>query len=131
VTEDGQHYSLDSATRFTILLGAWQLADARRAFLPAAFETRCFRRPPCTPSANTRLIILLSHPESIWTDADAGPLPAIDFLQSGMCTECALPASRNWETRRAAIWQDLPSYFSLPPWDELIEATHDRANAEE
>lgn len=41
--------------------------------------------------------------------------------ENGLCQPCILTCRDEHNSGRAEIWENLPSYFSLPPWDQLLE----------
>lgn len=38
----------------------------------------------------------------------------------GLCHKCSIGAQTEYEAGRERLWEKLPSYFGLPPWNELL-----------
>jgi hypothetical protein len=46
-----------------------------------------------------------------------------DVAALGLCALCAERAFRARRTGRQRVWDELPVYFGLPPWDKISQAT--------
>jgi hypothetical protein len=44
----------------------------------------------------------------------------VDWNQFRVCEKCRICAKSSYETARQEVWTDLPSYFNLPPWEDLL-----------
>jgi hypothetical protein len=58
-------------------------------------------------------------------DASAA-LEPWDVAALGLCALCAERAFRARRTGRQRVWDELPVYFGLPPWDKISQATDER-----
>ncbi|KAJ7729089.1 hypothetical protein DFH07DRAFT_850509 [Mycena maculata] len=54
---------------------------------------------------------------SLW--ALCGPTVELDTTVKQLCHSCATYARESMESGRKKIWDELPSFFDLPPWSEL------------
>ena len=43
------------------------------------------------------------------------------WSRSSLCTNCDVFLEEAYDTARQLIWDELPRYFGLPPWDELVD----------
>lgn len=57
------------------------------------------------PKLQTKVKLALAP----WVDSDA----------EGLCDQCTEVAKDVFETGRRVIWDNLPSYFDLPKWEDL------------
>ncbi|KAJ7495407.1 hypothetical protein FB451DRAFT_1077050 [Mycena latifolia] len=54
-----------------------------------------------------------------------------DWRAVGLCAECTTTSIALFCSERAALWDNLPSFFDLPPWEELLEGESTVSTPEE
>lgn len=86
----------------------------------------CFRKRDCNLIRKQLLIDNLIITQQVWG------LDVYDkhYWALGLCTMCALQAVQGVHHGRQAMWQDLPSYFGLDPWDVLIASKPDNLDTQ-
>jgi hypothetical protein len=47
----------------------------------------------------------------------------VKWSHSQLCGYCLSQAKEDYTKARQKLWDDLPSYFSLPPWDQLLQTS--------
>ena len=102
----------------TVLRGQARLeADEVRLVKEVALKDctswgRCLRKSP----AGRVLIFDWIHPE---TATQSGILEREDSLGSEYCSRCLQAFQQELSKAKKDTWESLPSYFGLPPWDEI------------
>lgn len=74
----------------------------------------CVSRARCT-KARARILYSMSHPISL-----CNPF-SLFVWEMVMCVNCTIISKVQHEKGRTNIWNDLPSFFGLPGWDELLK----------
>jgi len=80
----------------------------------------------CVAKSMLQCRIAVGHIASqIWhEDVADEPILHMEWLSEhtsevGLCVGCAKTAERRFKESREKLWALLPSYFGLPPWEEL------------
>ena len=100
----------------TVLRGQARLkVDEVQLARKVAFEDctgwgQCLRKSP----AGRGLIFDWIHPEEV---TQGGILERGDFQGSGHCSQCSQAFQQELSKAKKDTWENLPSYFSLPPWN--------------
>jgi hypothetical protein len=119
--EDGTIYTVSPEDSDLCLSGAWKLAERRRQDFHEAFKART--RPACSDSNCLRDLLHKTHNEPPPTTSS---LPALYVLAENfllpwrLCAQCVSEVKPVWTEAVGAMWRDLPSYFDLPPWEQLL-----------
>ncbi|KAJ7148539.1 hypothetical protein C8R43DRAFT_1108075 [Mycena crocata] len=83
-------------------------------------NTECHDWPECN-----RIRLQYVHDMDIWQNMhwtlDAWPRTGEDIGNLGMCEDCTTEAEAMYATARQAFWDQLPTMFGLPGWEELEE----------
>ena len=58
------------------------------------------------------------HPE---VTTRGGILERGDILGLGYCSQCSQAAQKELLDAKKDTWEDLPSYFGLPPWEDTVD----------
>jgi hypothetical protein len=118
--KDGTLYTVSPEDSDLCLSGAWKFAERRRQIFHSVYKTHTTCH---TEGCDHHALRLLENPQFL---ADLDPMPAADlfmkdFLQLWeLCARCESVLGPAWEEAVTAAWRDLPSYFDLPPWEELL-----------
>jgi hypothetical protein len=133
--EDGSRVELSWAFKSLCLLGRGKIFFAVRANIYPLFErfragvikTKCLRNGSCKTSipalikgldANTDMaaqnLLKPARTAMIWT---------LDGCRPVFCTRCHDSLEPLYNQQCALIWEKLPSYFDLPPWEELSQTS--------
>ncbi|KAJ7150720.1 hypothetical protein C8R46DRAFT_1198262 [Mycena filopes] len=98
--------------------GTQRLHDALTPLSTCESSTAC-------DSAKFRF--LKHRADAHWHFVAQDPLPGINFhftreeLTARLCDACAAQAGRNYTSKRAEIWDELPDNCGLEGWDVLLE----------
>jgi hypothetical protein len=118
-TEDGTVYTVSPEDSELCSTGAWKLSELRRHILHAAFTTRTgCQSEGCGYNKFRRM------DEPQWTTTI--PMPASTLFMKtfircwGFCAQCKSVVEPAWEEAVSLVWQDLPTFFDLPSWEELL-----------
>ena len=66
-----------------------------------------------TPASRTQVFNWI-HPKATTRN---GILERVSFTGSGFCSQCLKTFAEGLSEAKADTWENLPSYFGLPPWD--------------
>ncbi|EAU80923.2 hypothetical protein CC1G_03099 [Coprinopsis cinerea okayama7 len=91
---------------------------------PKQIPTQGCKRPayktaeePCT-SVRARLLAEIAHPKMslvTWIEGSRN----CEKWHSALCQSCFEHSIRQLKQGRLKLWEELPTYFGLPPWDQL------------
>jgi hypothetical protein len=122
-SHQGQYYRLSPADQRLCVLAREKLRFAFRTrnlrFVKARkVSEQCTSRKQCQ-AACAATYVKTMEPKS-W-DWDFPPVFGnwkLKFKTCGLCEFCAGAFEESYEESRAQMWDELPSYFDLPPWSE-------------
>jgi hypothetical protein len=125
VTEDGRRYCTDAATYRVCMEAGWYLMERRQENLSRAVEFECL--DPSVPCRLQDFALYLSqclrknprNLDNVWL-LEAGVGRDWWFSTFDLCAECAGKAEELWEEGRVKTWDELPKFYGLAPWDELL-----------
>lgn len=127
LTREGVHYRLVEANRRAIFVGRPKLSHAARSrtqsffFYPRDPDVKCL-----APNRCSEFCRIYSSMFDEKDDPFMNPFHRMNWkaIRSTCCTSCAT----NWEAahdkQSLLVWQELPSYFDLPLWPDLIQLSH-------
>ncbi|KAF7297722.1 BTB domain-containing protein [Mycena kentingensis (nom. inval.)] len=81
-------------------------------------STTCAQPAMCRSTAQRHLLSCLKEVSLVAAVVDEW---YIGWEASDFCPDCAAEAKQVFEQTRAECWDKLPSYFALPPWDDLLK----------
>ncbi|EKM52527.1 uncharacterized protein PHACADRAFT_126407 [Phanerochaete carnosa HHB-10118-sp] len=124
---NGEHYTLVDANRRAVFFGRLRLSHAARSRTQAFFFYPRTPNPPALKcSAPERCNEFCRIYSSVFDEKEdpwMNPFYRLNWkaIRSTCCVNCA----SGWEVHHAEashqVWQEMPSYFDLSPWTELIE----------
>jgi hypothetical protein len=119
-SEDGRFYGVDADTKFQCVKAGWAMETERMVFLaehvmgrghtPECDQT-CLRNPKQYQMLLPGKLMLFTLPaylRVLWTKVWR------------LCDRSASEAEKTWGTRMEELWTQLPGYYGLAPWEELI-----------
>jgi hypothetical protein len=119
----GSRSEMDVADKRTCLIAKRKLEEALRgrvlSFLRVHHVTRCTNRGDST--CNTGRLNFASL--MAIRDSDQDPLKkSIDWdkYSNFVCNVCFTFSKESFETARRKLWEELPGFFDLPTWSELL-----------
>ncbi|KAF7297738.1 BTB domain-containing protein [Mycena kentingensis (nom. inval.)] len=88
--------------------------DPKSKLIPCG---QCKHQKSCqTAISDIRANILVGNQYLAWI-----AMPWSEYLEGKLCDKCIVAAQEVHENMREECWKALPSYFGLPPWDELFK----------
>ncbi|KLO08407.1 hypothetical protein SCHPADRAFT_893920 [Schizopora paradoxa] len=109
---------LDPSCLRTLLTGKSKLDLALRAFIASLpDEFRSISCPTCKVGA---YVSRLHQQEGSHLSAYKGHALAQSVLNNG-CQLCTTEFANRIEDKREEIWEQIPSYYGFPEWEELLE----------
>jgi hypothetical protein len=114
--DDDACIRLAAADGRAVTYGRTALARARRRLVDT-----WLRDGACAGCAPLKACLEAARATSA-RDASAA-LEPWDVAALGLCALCAERAFRARRTGRQRVWDELPVYFGLPPWDKISQAT--------
>lgn len=119
---DGTIVHLSIQDQITCLAGYQAMCKAQA---DTTFSWAYARTPTanCTSTrcAHIRVMYLKVNFTSLPNINGLEDLEKLDFRQCGLCSLCADQAEEMHKSGRKKFWALLPSFFSLPPWEELCK----------
>lgn len=121
---NGERYTLVDANKRAVFFGRLRLSHAARSrtqaffFYPRTPNLKCTAPERCNEFCRIYSSVF-DEKEDPWMN----PFYRLNWkaIRSTCCSNCA----STWETHHTEaaqqVWQDMPSYFDLPAWPELIE----------
>ena len=58
------------------------------------------------------------------TASQGGVMEKGDFRGSGYCSQCSQTFRKELSAAKKDTWENLPSYFGLPPWGDTVNLPH-------
>jgi hypothetical protein len=123
--EDGRTYVLDQDTYSLCIRAGWRLSDLRQHLISDALSSVVCVGPSCrdvhtmtrekeqllqSPTLSEgSLILLLEHIKPQWW-----------MHEFQICDPCGDVAAETWNLGNLKTWDQLPEYYGLAPWDELV-----------
>jgi hypothetical protein len=85
---------------------------------------QCFQ-PRCRPGSSCDAAVKNFVTALVQWDSVAllEPEAYNETMMEELCTPCRRGAEKHWAERRKKVWDELPSYFCLPPWEELLASS--------
>ncbi|KAF7297451.1 Glutamine amidotransferase type-1 domain-containing protein [Mycena indigotica] len=124
---DGKHIELDWLDKRACIRGRQNLLLALRAEV-FGFLTGTLKIPNCTNTArcdSAKLRWLQSLEASLGNGCPG--IFSIKFpwssFRKAICEVCYTASYQDSMHHRQTIWDNLPSYFDMPPWEELVKST--------
>lgn len=98
-----------------------RVAEAKEMFGALLSTDNNCRHGPCLQAR-------LEHATAVWSPVvmfeEKVKVQPLGKWQSewglSLCQTCCLNAQTEYEAGRNRVWEKLPSFFELPPWDELL-----------
>ncbi|KAF7293785.1 Glutamine amidotransferase type-1 domain-containing protein [Mycena chlorophos] len=124
---DGRHIELDWPDKRACIRGRQNLLLALRAdvfgFLTGSLKIPNCASPPRCDGAKLRWLQSL---EASLGNGCPG-IFSIKFpwaqFRKAICDTCYVTSFNDSQHHRQAIWDTLPSYFDMPPWEELVKSS--------
>jgi hypothetical protein len=119
---DGTVYTVSSEDSDLCLAGAWKFAEHRHWVFQVTFTTHTAGQDESCGRALLHRVV--DDKRQVTTDTPSMPgthLFTKRFLRPfGLCAKCTSEVELAWKEAISAMWEALPSYFNLPPWQELL-----------
>lgn len=121
--QDKSLYHLPQEDKLILAVGAAKMRAARTHYtlqwLKSVPYQACSSTRQCSRSAKNMFFDLSADPVLDDCDADQGLMDWDASWTENLCKHCDQAARREHNEGRFKFWENLPSYFGLPPWKEL------------
>jgi hypothetical protein len=126
--EDGRTYELDPDTYSLCIRAGWRLSDLRQRLISDALSTVLCVGPSCRDARTmTREKEQLLRSPTLSEGSLMRLLEPIDshwwVREFKLCDRCGNVAAAIWKLGQLKTWDQLPEYYGLAPWDELVAAS--------
>jgi hypothetical protein len=125
--DDGSRDELSEEDKNVCIKARETLLFTQRELIPGSLliQTTCETRDKCNYAR------LLSLRDLVDTEAAHGPrhtfcpsgFESLTAFRSLACPPCRRSVDASWERIRQKIWEDLPGFFGLPNWPELLRSS--------
>lgn len=119
---DGTLAKLSSSDQRIALTGlaTFRAAEAKEMFGTLLSSENTCRRGPCLQARLERATTFWNTAVTIEEKFKSTPLTNWQpEWELGLCNTCRLNAQTEYEAGRNRVWKKLPSFFELPPWEEI------------
>lgn len=122
--DNGERHTLSDPNKRAIFLGRLRLSHAARSRTQAFFFYPRTPNPKC--SAPERCNEFCRIYSSVFDEKDdpwMNPFYRLNWkaIRSTCCANCATSWESHHTEAAQQVWQEVPSYFDLMPWPELVE----------
>ncbi|KAJ7712649.1 hypothetical protein B0H14DRAFT_3018137 [Mycena olivaceomarginata] len=116
---DGTVSTLSSSDRITCTLGHERLLQAQWQSCSSLSWLIAWKPAPNCKDVSRCQQWQQSILNTILTSAKVHSFILVSYVQRAFCAPCAQLGGTALTAGRAKMWEDLPSFFNLPPWSEL------------
>jgi hypothetical protein len=114
--------SIPEADRDVILLATRHLRFAYANYLFGWLDETVVASPDCMKAASCPNA-KLQYSLKLWKPPGSSlPLYWPSSAAKGLCNSCVAVGKKNHSEGVRRLWKELPSFFNLPPWEELSAA---------
>jgi hypothetical protein len=117
--EDGRTYTVGTDVISQCIEAGWALAESRQDII---YQVCATNHSICSDAVILALRYMIRFP------AEFGLLSAStsdhdQWEDFGMCNDCTSAINSAWNSEMEALWDDLPGFYNLDPWEKLVEAS--------
>ncbi|KAJ7741480.1 hypothetical protein B0H14DRAFT_2989301 [Mycena olivaceomarginata] len=116
---DGTVSTLSSSDRITCALGHERLLQVQWQSCSSLGWLIAWKPVPDCKDVSRCQQWQQSILNTILTSTKVHSFILVSYVQRGFCAPCAQLGGTALTAGRAKMWEDLPSFFNLPPWSEL------------
>ncbi|KAJ7110798.1 hypothetical protein C8R43DRAFT_1079255 [Mycena crocata] len=122
VTSQSSAQGVCEADRNKILLAGPLLRRAHADYLFKWLDEDLIQSPDCTQPPRCRQM-KMAFSVMLWKPP--GKLPRFSWrsaVENGLCMKCIALGKKHHSEGAERLWNELPSFFGLPPWEKLLVA---------